>query len=73
MNNCISIGDLISFKLLRKRDTIMGIVLKVDWAWSDLFINKDKNTSIRVALLTVYSEGKIESVTSLDVTIINSV
>jgi len=73
MNNIISIGDLITFSVLGHCNTIIGIVLKVDWAWSDLFSYESSNTTIKVALLKVYSKGKIGSITSLNVIIVNSV
>ena len=47
----------------------VGLIIKVDYGWSDLFLFPEGKNNIKVALLVIYSNGKLETATTLEIQI----
>tara|TARA_A100001011_G_C14254611_1_gene819456 strand:+ start:1256 stop:1477 length:222 start_codon:yes stop_codon:yes gene_type:complete len=59
-------GDLIKIRDSDSKTVMIGIVLNIDWGWSDLFAPNNRN-NLKIGLIKMLSKGKIRSATTMDI------
>ena len=60
-------GDIIRFYEVNSREIKLGIVLGVDWGWSDLFIHHEEKNEIKIGMIKILCMGKIKSATTMEI------
>ena len=59
-------GDIIKIRDSDSKTIIIGIILNIDWGWSDLFVSDSRN-NLKIGLIKMLCNGKIISATTMDI------
>ena len=66
MKQAFKAGDIIKIIDSDSKTAFVGIILVIDWSWSELFMHENKK-GLKIGLIKMFSEGEIKSATTMDV------